>query len=463
MSSDSALAAALVLGLTAACSGPATSDRALPARASSADVLAAPAPAEGPEAPAADAAPPARVDSGDLDALVARAVAEHPAVVAARHRWRAALERAPQVSKLPEPTLTLGAWPSPVETRSGPMRGRLGLSQRLPWKGKLSLAEEAALKRAEAEAQRLEATVLAVERDVRAAWAELAWLRHAEELNRLQLELLSQVEAVTRSRYETGRAHHADLVRIQVELGRTEDRIAELVDAQRPARERLRSAIGGGAVLPDAPAWDAVAARAAAIAPPGDDLARLAATNPDLRALTLEADAAAVDEDRAGLERRPDFVVGADWTVVGEGPSTFADAGRDALAVTMALTLPIRGEAYDAAEHEARARRGDALSRRRALLLDLTTAWEEWSFRARDAIRRWRLYEQALVPKADEAYSVALSAYRTDEATFQDVLDAARVLLEFRLLEARAAADLVVADAELRRLAPEAPEAPADR
>ncbi len=51
--------------------------------------------------------------------------------------YLAALEKAPQVSQLPDPEAGIGVFPLPVETRLGAQILRVGATQMFPWKGTL--------------------------------------------------------------------------------------------------------------------------------------------------------------------------------------------------------------------------------------------------------------------------------------------------------------------------------------
>ena len=90
-------------------------------------------------------------------------------------------------------------------------------------------------------------------------------------------------------------------------------------------------------------------------------------------------------------------------------------------------------------------RRTDRANR---LLADVQSALYE----QRDAERRLSLYTNTLAPKAQESFAVTEAAFSAGTADFLDLIDAQRVLLEFRLAAERARADLAQAVAELDRL-----------
>ena len=88
-----------------------------------------------------------------LDDLMEKAVAENLELKVLEQEYLAALEKAPQVSQLPDPELGLGAFPLPVETRLGAQTARLSATQMFPWFGTLAAKGEMATLMAEAKYQ----------------------------------------------------------------------------------------------------------------------------------------------------------------------------------------------------------------------------------------------------------------------------------------------------------------------
>ena len=84
--------------------------------------------------------------AGYIDEALERA----PALRASFARHRAALQRLPQVSALPDPVLGVTQYARTPETRVGPQTTMLSLTQKFPWFGKLSDRERIAAKEAAA-------------------------------------------------------------------------------------------------------------------------------------------------------------------------------------------------------------------------------------------------------------------------------------------------------------------------
>jgi outer membrane protein TolC len=83
-------------------------------------------------------------------------------------------------------------------------------------------------------------------------------------------------------------------------------------------------------------------------------------------------------------------------------------------------------------------------------------------YRFRDAERKVDLYRDTLVPKAEQSLKATETAFRAGKATFTDLVDAERVLLEFELSHERALASHAQRLAELEMLiGRDLPRAPA--
>src|SRR5512135_2325013 len=131
----------------------------------------------------------------------------NPGVQAARQRWLAAKERAPQARNLPDPLLMYEYW-GMKDTK----QQMLTVSQTVPWPGKLALAGAAARKEAAAERQRYEAARLSLVYRVKTAWFEHWYLARAIEIAREDAALAGNIEEIARTRYKAGLAEFADAV-----------------------------------------------------------------------------------------------------------------------------------------------------------------------------------------------------------------------------------------------------------
>ncbi|RMH23419.1 MAG: TolC family protein [Planctomycetota bacterium] len=395
-----------------------------------------------------------------IDDYVGYALAHNPGVEAARQRWRAAAERVPQVRALPDPQLTVGVFAEEVQTRTGPQQARVGVRQTFPWPGVLRNREDAASREALAAWREYEAARLALIERVTAALAELAYLDAATRVTRQTLGLVRSFERVVRARYRVGAGSHPELIRAQVELGLLEDRVATL-ESLRPALVAELNAALGRAGADTAPAAPPPSDRV--VTDSADALAALAReANPRILALIerAEAERALVRAARAG--GYPDVTLGAEYIVTGEAVAPgVPGSGDDPVLVTLGVTLPLWREKERAAVREATARRLEQVGRREDESNRIDAAVRRAHFEHTDADRRARLYEDTLIPKAEESLGASLAAFRAGDAAFLDVLDAERTFLEYALIAQRARADRAIALARLDALTAGAVSAPA--
>ena len=383
--------------------------------------------------------------------LLRLAEARNPEVQAAFESWRSALERTLSAGVLPDPRLGLTFYLQEVETRVGPMQARASLTQAFPWFGTLEARSEAAFAASEAARELLEQKRLDVRQQVLDAWYEYNWLHQAILVTEGHLELLAHLESVARTLYETGQGLHADLIRAQVELGRLEDRLRTLKDLRRPLAARLNAALDRPAGLPIPwPQEELPEPAAEALQGPAEPIET---TSPELRALQHRIHAAEAGITLAEKAFWPDLAFGLDYTFIGDARTAgVPGSGDDALGVSFGMDLPIYRNRLESdlagAEAEARAAEAALAGSRNRLLAALEMALYE----ARDGHRRVQLFRGNLVPKGEESFRSALTAYQAGEASFDTVVDAERILLEFQLAAIRAAADRAQALARAERI-----------
>jgi outer membrane protein TolC len=448
MNTKTTCVAALVGSLVVACQSPSNQDSPYAVAAQStvvaarSDELASPLESQASWLP-----------SDGVAALLLRAETESPRVRAAFHQWQAMHARIAQTSALPNPWVSLGGYVQSVETRTGPMDGRLGLSQKFPWPGKLETAGDRTAALAEAQRMAVEDARLAVRRNFLRNWTERIYLEQAKSITREQVTLLQHLEDVSLSLYKASRVSQADVLRAQVERLKMVDQLDTLVQREAPLTATLEATLG--APLATVPNWQNLSFLDQDTLPNENDLrALLLEASPKLIALQARLDAAAEAQKLADLEDMPDFSLGVDWTWIGESNVVQPDSGDDALSISLAVEIPLQRGRITGAREQAFAERRQVAEQRQLQQWQLIAELQSAIAAHDDATRRVALFEHELLPKAEMTYATTLAAYQSGQAAFQSLLDAARVVLDFRLSTARASADAALAYADLNGLLP---------
>ena len=378
------------------------------------------------------------------------AALNNPGLEAAFNRWKAALQKVPQVRTLPDPKFTYAYFVKEVETRAGPQRHKFGLSQMFPWFGKLNLEGDVALESANAERQRYEDTKLKLFYEVKDAYYEYYYLARVIAVTEEHMELVSYLESVARTKYKAGTAPYGAVIKAQVELGELEDRLRTLRDLRDPVVARLNAALNRNfyAQLP----WPKKIPEEKMVFLDEQLLTWLKESNPELKAIDFTAAKEKAAIDRAKKDYFPDITLGVEYINTNDAldlpanPETgvrprVKDDGKDPVIAMVSLNLPIWYGKYRAGEKEARERYMAALRQRSERENNLISDLKMTLYNFRDAERKIDLYRDTLVPKAEQQITVIQQAFAAGKTDFLDVIDAERTLLEFQLSFERALAN----------------------
>jgi len=386
---------------------------------------------------------------GSVTALLEAGFSANPQVRAAYARWEAARLVAPARKALPEPVLSYVHYLESVETKVGPQESAMQLSQRLPFPGKLRLAGRVAQAQASAARQAYALTVQQVAAEIEAAWWDYLYLRQALSITADYVALYRNWEQVALSKYATAQAGHPDVIRAQVEVLQLEDRLETLRRRQRPLLERLSASLG--IPLRDDQLTSAAIPRLPRPLTADSLLTEVYRANPRLLMSQAQAQAARLGARRARLNYLPDFSIGGNLIRTGELAGAPA-SGQDALMLTVGITLPVRFRKYRALHQSARAAQRAAELDVRSLQDRLRADVELTLFDLEDAHRKIRLYEEALIPRAEQNLQASEKAYVADKVDFLTLVEAQRALLEFQLAYQRARSDQARHNARLNGL-----------
>ncbi len=392
-----------------------------------------------------------RVELSDLRSFLVTASENNNELRAAFQKWQAAIKKSVQADTLPDPKFSFGYYTTPLETRGGPARYKYGLSQKLPFFGKLDYKEQMALREADGFKARFDSLKLDTYYAVKKVYYEYAYLARAIDITRENIELMKYLEKIATARYTTGSAKHSDIIRPQVELGKLEDRLNSLNDLKYPLAAQLNA-------LLDRPANTDISF------PSTIPVMTIMESEEGLHAMIQESNpklaywetVTAKEEAGKGLAERnyyPDFTFGVDVTEVDKArnPGVMGD-GQNPVMTSMSFNIPIWFNAREAAVEESNAKILAAKRSRIGLERKLKADLELTLYKYRDAGRKINLYRDTLVPKAEQALGVTMEAFMTGRGTSLDLIDAEKTLLELQLAYYRALTNQAQRLAEIETL-----------
>lgn len=391
------------------------------------------------------------IEASSPDDFVRLALYRSPELESSYQQWVAMSQRVTQAGALPDPRLNVGFFANEVETRVGAQQARIGISQQLPWSGKLRASEDAAAAEARVAWVRYTAIERSITRRVVTALYALHELDATIDITHESLELLSSFEDSVRSRFRVGGGSHSDLVRTQVELGMLDDRLVSLESSRSTLVAQLNA-------LLDRPHNTPVAPIAELPVPPLNTpldtlIAQTERTNPMLIALSERVSAEQSRTKIARYASKPELTVGVETIFTDDAINpSIPESGDDPLLLTFSVNLPIWRDKYNAQVQESIAKRLALAHERESTRNDLSTRIVQSHFDYTDAQRRGELYEHTLIPKATESIQSTLASFRTGTDGFTDLLDAQRTLLEFQLNALRTRTAQGIALAQLHEL-----------
>lgn len=366
-------------------------------------------------------------------------------------------ERAVAEGQWMDPKLRLGAVNVPVDSFSLDAEDmtmlEVGVSQEFP----AGRTRELARKRMEQSAVAAEAVAadrrLVVQREVRRAWTELAYVARARQLVEGQADWVEQMRASARARYASGEGKQLDVLQAGLDVAMLREQLLDLDRDEAMRRAQLGRWIGDDR----ARLANATALPARASLEPLATLEERLLRHPAQQDFERRIAAAETATDLARQRNRPSWMVDVSYGFR-DGEMTDGESRPDMLSAMVSFDLPLfRADRQDrevaAARAETRALHEMHDEHQREMLAMLT---EAWSVADRTAALE-RFYEADLLPLAEQSVRAALLAYGANRSMIDDVIAARRASLEASLKHLRLVADRAQAQSDIDYLVGEAP------
>lgn len=181
------------------------------------------------------------------------AVQQNPGLSATARQAEAMSNVSAQVGSLPDPILSLNALNLPVDTFSTTAENmtqmQMGLSQRIPFPGKLGLRASVADYMADAAALDVDEFKLQLIASVKGSWWNLFYLDHAIETVHRNKQLLRQFIRIAETKYKVGQGLQQDVLLAQLELSKLLDVAIQLKAARKQQEARFNALLNRPARL----------------------------------------------------------------------------------------------------------------------------------------------------------------------------------------------------------------------
>jgi cobalt-zinc-cadmium efflux system outer membrane protein len=362
-----------------------------------------------------------------LPELIQEVLARNPELTAARKQWEAATNRITPARSLDDPILSVQLWNIPQPFKATQADNSIfGLSQNLPFPGKLGLKGDVASRSAEM----MEQAVRAKERDLIArlkqVYYDLFLAQKAIQIHHEQIDLLQQFFEIANAKFRAGKGSQVDVLKAQVELSTLHQQLPVLEQGRDTVQGMLNQLLDRDPRFPLAPPQ---APREGRFDQDLEDLYQAATTaRPELKAAEL---AVQRNEQSHALAQRQYY---PDFNVAFQRFQNFQ--ANDGFGAYVAMSIPFAfwtKPKYDAGVQEAAA--AVAVTRAEQRTLENLTR-----FQIRDLLAKLRaswevavLYRTTVLPQAAQGVEAARAGYRTGRTGFLDLIEADRAWRGFQL------------------------------
>ncbi|MFI4911726.1 MAG: TolC family protein [Sedimentisphaeraceae bacterium JB056] len=382
---------------------------------------------------------------------VAYAVAKSPSLKVAYNEWMAQTETVEQAGYLPDPMIEYKYFIEEVETRVGPQKQSIGVSQAFPWFGELEIKSNIASKISQAYAQKYEAFRFELEHQVSSAYFEYFYIQKALEITEANTKLLKYIENVALNLYRVGSKSRANLIQSQVETLKLDDMLSELQEKNDLVKAKFNTLldrdIQQDIFIEKSPAFYNIDISEDQI------IAIAQSSNPQIASL-----ASNISGKREGIELAkrsyyPDFKLGLSYIDTGDSIySDPSDNGKDPVIASISLTIPLWQDKYASGVREAKKRYYAAVNMHNDSVNRLEYDIKEALFDYRNSTRKIELYGQSLLPQAFQSVKVLEQGFRAGERDFTEFANSQRLMLEFLLSYYRSVADKAIAVSKIKML-----------
>lgn len=374
----------------------------------------------------------------------------NPQIIARRHAWQAAKQVPSQVSTLPDPQITVQQFavgsPRPFSGFSNSDFAYIGagVSQDLPYPGKLRVRGEIARREAASSRDQLDAIRRSIVAQLKATYFRLAYVQKTLGVLERDRNLLEQIEKVAETRYQVGQGNQQDVLKAQLQ----QTKVIQEVEIQKQERESLEAQLKQ--ILNRAPNSPDITAEAMTETPfpyTSDELLNMVRSqNPDLAGEQEKVRRQSLQVELARKDFYPDFNVQYMWQHT-------ARQFRDYYMLSFGVKLPIWRSRKQRPELAQAVEELDSSRREYEARVQQTYFEVQDQFvQTQTGARLLKIYREGLIPQATATFEAGLASYQTGHEDFQTLLNSFLDVLNLDIEYWRTLADRETALARLEQL-----------
>lgn len=377
----------------------------------------------------------------NLDLLLNIAYERNQGLRAAYRKTDAALEQYPQAAYLDNILSQYNAFTKQLDTKTGSPRHKEMVAMKFPFPDMLTLKGNVVTQDVQIIQKDAEIALRDLITDLKLAYYEYLFVDVALSITRENQELLKQMLQIVTAKFRAGIENYQSILKAQVELSRLSDSILTLEEKRGMLIARINTLLNRS---PDSQLGSAETLEYLDLTLSLDELYKLGVEHrQEIQKQKITISKMELMIQMASRMSSPDASLGASYfedrmslrSGTGKMPMTFMT--QRTVNPQMAVWFG-KDDAY-VREVEVKL---DAMKQMITNMEDKTRYMVKMHhFGANTAKRTAILYENTLIPQAQQALEAASTAYQAEKIDFLNLLDAERTLLNFRLAKQQALRD----------------------
>jgi cobalt-zinc-cadmium efflux system outer membrane protein len=358
-----------------------------------------------------------------LNFAIEQALAGNPGLGEIKARAEAIAAIPSQAGSLPDPTVSFDMLNVPTSSfdlhkEDMTMMG-VGVSQAIPFPGKLALREKIAEHEALAAADSVDEARLRLVREVKQSWWRLFYYDRALKLLDEAENFFQQLIDIAQAKYKVGKGTQQDVLLAQLELSKLKDEKLNLISMRNGQNARFNALLDRVPEIPVRIPAEAEFKLPVIVEPALQEKA--------LRMRPLFAqhrkmlDAALARVDLAQQDFYPDFTVGASYAVRQNTPT--GQTRSDFASVQLSMNVPIyanqkQAKAVDQRQSELLQEQYALQDEHHKMQADIAAKAVEYQ----QTKEKLLLLEHEIIPQAQQAVNSLLAGYQVSQTDFTDLL-----------------------------------------
>ncbi len=392
---------------------------------------------------------PMAIEAQAPDVLFSLALEANPELRALELEYQADLQKAPQVSQLPNPQIGIGGFVLPVETRLGPQRARLSASQGFPWFGTLRAREDLMTKQAQARFEQIASRQLEVYYQIKAAYFTLYQIEKTQAIIQRNMPLLQSLKQLAEAKVKVGATTLADVLRVDLKIqALTQELLILETQKRKPLatlNQLLYRPLDTSVRIADSLGFAELLFKKDTL------LTHIHANHPMIRMFSIQQAAAHQAIAVNKLEGKPSFGLGVDYLMVERRiDADPVHNGRDIIQLNATLSIPLYREKFTAKTREETFRIA-ALENRKNEVESLFLSMIEKAYADSESAALTKdLYTQQ-IQTTKAAIHMLETNYSTQHSGFDELLQLEGDLISYDLKILRAIVQSQLARASIER------------